>query len=342
MSSSVTTGVSSGRVVYLDYLRVLATFGVILIHVCAKGYVTGLGTYEWYLNVIGDSLVRWSVPLFFMISGALFLNPDKEVTLQSIFRKYIPRLAVAYVFWWVFYSAFCITGDWIRSGEFVSKWLYPYVHLWFLPMLMGVYLLIPLLRKIASDENLMHYSLMLWVLYIFGSFVFEDEFAQITNLFKLTPIIGYAGFFLLGRYLSIINFDSKHRIAFYIFGVLGAYIGVEGNILLSIREGVIDDLFLEYLSPHVVLMSMAVFVFVKGHAEKWQDNVGRLIDHVRDDLFGVYLIHAVWLIIINQDFVRDICNQIVTLPVITVLIFFLSLYSTKLIKLIPVLRNVVR
>ncbi|MBO4723747.1 MAG: acyltransferase family protein [Bacteroidaceae bacterium] len=330
---------SSRRIVYLDYLRVIATFGVILIHVCAKGYVIDMGSYNWYLNVIGDSLARWAVPVFFMISGTLFLDPGKEVTIRSILRKYIPRLALAYVFWWVFYSAFCITGDWLRSGVFVSRWLQPYVHLWFLPMLMGVYLLIPLLRKIASDDKLLRYSLIIWIIYIFGSFVFEDEFQQITELFRLTPLIGYAGFFLLGRYLSLASFDYGHRFSIYVLGIVGALIGVGGNLILSLKNVVVSCLFLEYLSPHVILMSMAVFVFVKEHADRWSRH---LTDYVKDDLFGVYLIHAMWLIVINQDIVRDFCNQIITLPLITVMIFILSLYCTKLIRLIPVLRNVVR
>ena len=339
MINNVTSGNGSGRVLYLDYLRVIATIAVIFIHVFSKGYVIGLGSYNWYLNVIGDSLVRWAVPAFFMISGALFLNPEKDVTLKDILRKYIPRIAVAYVFWWVFYSAFFITGDWFRSGEFVSKWLKPHVHLWFLPMLIGVYLLIPLLRKIAADEKILRYSLILWTICIFGSFVFEDVFTQITDLFKLAPLIGYAGFFLLGRYLSITSFDRRQRVVIYIVGIIGALIGVGGNLIVSLQKGVVDYMFLNYLSPHVLLMAMAVFVFVKEHADKWSK---RFTEYVRNDLFGIYLVHFIWLSIINQEVVRDMCNQIVTLPVITVLIFVLSLYTTKLIRLIPVLRNVVR
>lgn len=342
MKGTVITNTSPGRVVYLDFLRFFATLGVIFIHVCAEGYWNNLGSYNWYVNVTGGSLVRWSVPVFFMISGALFLNPDKDVTLSNILKKYIPRLALAYIFWWFFYSAFCITGDWVLSGEINYKWLKPQTHLWFLPMMMTVYLLIPLLRLITTDEKILRYSLILWAIYIFGSFVSVIEFKQITNLFKLNPVIGYAGYFLSGYYLSRISLDRKHRHIIYLLGLCGAVIGVAGNLMISMCKGEVDDMFLEYLSPHVFLMSIAIFVFVRYNAVRWYDKTGRLMNYVQNDLFGIYLIHIFWLIFINKDYARDMCNQVITLPLITISVFILSLYTTKFIRLIPILCKVVR
>ena len=95
------------RKFYLDFLRLVATLGVIFLHVSAKEYHMYFLTYDWYLSVIGDSMVRWSVPLFVMISGALFLNPDKNITYKDILKKYIPRLLIAYVGWSLIYTILC-------------------------------------------------------------------------------------------------------------------------------------------------------------------------------------------------------------------------------------------
>ena len=84
--------VSNQRIIYLDLLRVLATIGVIVIHVCGRGFYGSLFTSSWYYAVFYHSLVRWCVPVFFMISGALFLNPKKTVTYKEILLKYIPLL----------------------------------------------------------------------------------------------------------------------------------------------------------------------------------------------------------------------------------------------------------
>ena len=342
MSNTEISNNTSGRVIYLDYLRILATLGVIFIHVFSKGFWIGIRSYNWYLNVIGGSLVRWSVPIFVMISGALFLKPEKDVNLHVILKKYIPRLALAYLFWWAFYTVFCISADWFSTSEINLKWLKPQTHLWFLPMLMSVYLLIPILRKIAADEQLLRYSLILWIIYVFGSFVCFKEFPQITNLLKMNSVIGYAGFFLCGYYLSKISFDRKQKTWIYVIGVFGALTGVTGSLAVSFYKGESDDLFLTYLSPHVMMMAIALFVYVKEKGDKWYSKTGQLVNYVRDDLFGIYLVHILWLIILNQLSVRDMCNQIITLPLMTILIFILSLYTTKLLRQIPILRNVVR
>lgn len=65
------------HLVNYDYLRVLATFAVILLHVAASKWnyadVNGL---EWQTYNFYDSIVRWAVPFFVMISGSLFLPRD--------------------------------------------------------------------------------------------------------------------------------------------------------------------------------------------------------------------------------------------------------------------------
>ena len=72
------------RKVYCDYLRLVATFAVVFIHVAASNWsnvdVNGM---QWQVFNIYDSLVRWGVPIFVMISGALFLNRD--VPIQNIY-----------------------------------------------------------------------------------------------------------------------------------------------------------------------------------------------------------------------------------------------------------------
>ena len=330
------------RVVYLDYLRLLATFGVILIHVFWKGFWTEPGSFVWYLNVTGDSLVRWAVPVFVMISGALFLNPDKEVTLHDILHKYIPRLALAYIIWWAVYSVVGMAGSWVASGHIDTKWLMPRSHLWFLPMMMCVYLLIPFTKMIAQDEKLLRYALIIWAVYITGSFVFFAEFEQITALFRLNMVLGYAGFFLLGRYLSVTSFDGKQQTLIYLLGLLGAAVGVGGNIGMSLFNGISIGLFLEYLSPHVILMSAAVFVFVKARADEWSQKTGHLVEYVRADLFGIYLVHVLWLMVLNQDWLRGSYLQILTLPVIAAAVFILSLYTTKILRKLPLIQKTVR
>ncbi len=88
------------RIIYADILRIIATFAVIVIHVSAsKWYHSPIREFNWQIYNLYDSLVRWSVPIFVMLSGMLFLNPEKEITTGEIFRKYIFRILLAIIFW---------------------------------------------------------------------------------------------------------------------------------------------------------------------------------------------------------------------------------------------------
>ncbi len=71
------TGVTQNRTIYFDYLRVFATAAVILLHVAAFNWLsTDVNGYDWKVFNFYDSIVRWGVPVFVMISGALFLGRD--------------------------------------------------------------------------------------------------------------------------------------------------------------------------------------------------------------------------------------------------------------------------
>lgn len=330
------------RIAYLDILRLLATFAVIFIHITADGLPFSFMQYNWYVAVVGGSLVRWAVPVFVMISGALYLNPHKEITTGLVLKKKIPRLLLAYVAWWLIY-ALAIVTVWclIKKEPFQTEWIAPHYHLWFLPMLAGVFLLIPLLRPIAANEKLLRYALVIWLCYLACSFAFVKEIKQITPLFAMNTIVGYAGYFLLGYFLSTLETSKRQRIVIYILGILGALVTIGGSIGLSAYTGAFNEKFYAFLSLHVAMMSMALFVFVKDKALHVGHRTQRLLEIVRYDLFGVYLTHDLWLMVLNKDVVRDLTNHALTLPLICLVTFVLSLYTTKLIRKIPFLKHIV-
>ena len=133
MKGTVISNTSPGRVVYIDFLRFFATLGVIFIHVCAEGYWNNLGSYNWYVNLTGGSLVRWSVPVFFMISGYfLFSKLDNREKIKQYSIKVIRLYAVYTLIYLPFIKAELSS----RSDQlvFLRKLLLfrSFVHLWYL------------------------------------------------------------------------------------------------------------------------------------------------------------------------------------------------------------------
>lgn len=79
------------RIVYLDVLRTVATLAVILLHLSATGYKAApQGSAAQVICWCYNFLSRFAVPVFVMISGAIFLNPNRAVTLEKLLKGILP------------------------------------------------------------------------------------------------------------------------------------------------------------------------------------------------------------------------------------------------------------
>ena len=332
---------SGQRVFYYDVLRTLAIFAVIFQHVCASDFFFFSFSSDWYFTTFGHSIVRWDVPMFVMISGALFLNPERDFPYRSLFGKYIPRLLIAYLFWkTAYYFIFDFRGSFSLDKFFLSHF-----HLWFLPMLMGIYMLVPILRKIVRDRMLEQYVLLLWLFCLVFNFLKFSTFFQkmrwVYPLFSMNSVWIFSGYFLLGHYLSHYRFRKRVKKWLYLFGWIGLLGTVAGTFALSIFEREANHLFYDNSSILTVAVSAAIFVWIRERDSKFGSVVRKVVEYVRKDLFGIYLTHVLWLAVINVPSVRHLCSEMVTLPVISVVVFVLSLFTTKFIRCIPLLRKVV-
>lgn len=87
------------RITYINSLRLLATLSVVFLHTSAglldTRDITNSDDTFW-LSCYKYSM-QFSVPLFVMISGALFLNPAKEAGFSLLMRKYVKRIALALI-----------------------------------------------------------------------------------------------------------------------------------------------------------------------------------------------------------------------------------------------------
>ena len=86
------------REAFLDRLRVLATCAVVLLHT-VTGVMdnTDMGLYpaEKKVFLVVMDLVCWCVPIFLVISGYLFLNPERKLSMGKMIVKYCRRIVLA-------------------------------------------------------------------------------------------------------------------------------------------------------------------------------------------------------------------------------------------------------
>ena len=111
----------------------------------------------WTVNVYG-AIGHLGVPLFVLLSGALLLDSSKaDEPLGVFFKKRFRRIGLPVIFWSIAYFAwdFYVHGkplsvDNIVQGVFSGA----YVHLWFLYLLIGLYLITPVLRVLVKHLDM--------------------------------------------------------------------------------------------------------------------------------------------------------------------------------------------
>ena len=145
---------SGERVVFLDYLRCVACLMVMVVHACETFYFGDDGGLQFlsrgdmFWSTFVDSSVRASVPLFVMASSYLLFPLSKPT--GEFFRRRLARVLVPFAIWAAAYTVWW-HGDWRQL-----LFNFPMAvggHLWFVPMLLGLYLLMPLLSPWAEKAT---------------------------------------------------------------------------------------------------------------------------------------------------------------------------------------------
>ena len=72
------------KILYLEVLKILAGFAVVLIHIIGKSwYSVQINSINFNLLTIIDISIKWCVPIYFMISGAVFLNDERDISIKK-------------------------------------------------------------------------------------------------------------------------------------------------------------------------------------------------------------------------------------------------------------------
>ena len=329
------------RVPYFDFLRLLATVAVILLHISGSFYETTEHDMAFWFGVYCNAATRWAVPAFVMLSGALFLQPQRTLTLKTLYGKYILRLLIIFVTWCLLYELLFVPSlYWIKGvspGSIRVSFVYHYpIHLWFLPMLMGVYMIFPILRVIAKDEKVTVYFLLLWFLFSLLAY-FPGVVADTAAIFSVRLVMGFSGYALLGYWLSVTKLKIRKGWVLAFFFVSLALMWIISSLTSD------QDHFFECLAPNVIFFSFSVFLLARlmnGNIEKsviWS----KALTFVREDLLGIYLIHIFYIDLLNRPHFVGHLSAFAAIPLLTVAVFFLSLFTIKLVRLIPIVRYIV-
>ena len=342
---------TSSRILYFDYLRIAAVFCVILLHIQAVHIWGNIGTPVFFVYDFFNSITRWCVPVFVMISGALFLDPERDIQIGRLHKKNLLRIITAFAFWSLLYALVdYLEGMRLRDAVFnIARGHY---HLWYLLMLAGLYLVVPILRKVTESKKLTEYFLILWfvlilclktIIYLAGflSHSYSDLFSEISDKLNFCVAGGYSGYFVIGYYLNRYDISKRNRILIYLMGLAGLiatfllpllYYNLKGNPTINFNEN---------LTVNIFFLSVAVFVFFKYNIKNLRTNI--IVSTLSECSFGIYLVHLLILEFFERHLGFDSGSfwPGASIPVLAISVFLISFIITFILRKIPFLNKYV-
>lgn len=306
---------------WIDWIRCFGALAIVLLHVIVAYFNTeaALSSYTalyFVETAVSIPLFRWAVPVFFMVSGTLLLNPEKEIGIKDA-AKYMWRIVVLLLTFGYF---FCLLETIFNFGGLISlgdpDLLIKIVstafinlihakswdHLWYLYAMLLLYVLMVPLRALRkklyskSDsapvlEFLMIFALALLVcgvrsLYMANILLTDDLWGSplFMAIYQLFPLV----YFWFGRWLY------EHGRLNLISVVVGlASVVICTSIFAFAREFVSLRIMLPQYG--VILPYSALIYLLFRHFATRSIAFSPTLRRIADASLGIYILHPLFM-----------------------------------------------
>ena len=344
---------TNSREISFDIIKIIATFLVLFYHleIIDMGYVQG-EYYRASINYIITGVCAMSVPLFFMVHGALLLR--KKYSIKVIMGRMIKLLTLLVIWSVIIFSStqgILVSGYYVSFFKLIVSGSDYTTHLWFLRTMLILTLLLPILYKVYTYKYKIllqgiiiilllcpfTYNLIILFANRFGWEYFSKY--SITGVFTMYSVL----YFLVGK----IMYDSFKRnkvngvLNKYVLPLLATITGWTFIIYESVTwTNLIGDLHDNVNScfPTMGALLLAVGVFrLILNINISNKRLVNIIKTISDNILGVYLLHYPITILVEEYLDSEVPLMISL--IIAILIFISIILVTMLIRKIPHVRK---
>ena len=342
---------------YLEVLRCVALLLVVSIHVVAipiQNWTINPGTWYSAYSLI-YTVGNFGVPLFLMISGSLLLNPERDISLEKIYKKMIPRILIPLLF---FGYCFALLEIFFNTRTFDASMFVESVlrvlnknswgHLWYLYLLTGIYLILPVLRVLLDKVTDKQLEYLMGVLCFLGFIIptINVIFGTTISLEQPKPLC-HITFFIMGYVISRYYTSKKFKNYLYlsgmislatllVFGMFAGKINYECYTMLARYDGIF-----------VFAVASMIFLLFTDKKDVIEKSVrgfgGEYIMSLADCSFGIYLIHPVIMNVMYKvlGWQPIMFNPVLSIPLFCVAFIVPCHLVVWIMKKIPVVRRLV-
>ena len=348
----------------------MSCIGIVFLHtftMCGMAFSYELtGNKRFIVNLV-PYLMMWAVPCFVMVTGALLLDRNRNISYKRVFKRYIPRVLGALV---ICGFLFRLLDVWMNkeqfSGKVFSEAIYKiytgtvWAHLWYLYLMVCLYLLMPFFHKIANGSSRAELSILIGIYIIFISLIpIINDITGINSGFYIVTNSIFPCYLFIGHMIV----SGKWKISKPI-NMLLAILSLVAIVVISYKAigdtaDMASDKLTNYLGSYsffpVILLSTGIFGLICGTkngetegAKKPEESrrapglPGKLMLIIDDCSFGIYLVHLIFLRYIYKctDFTPLGKGGIISVVGIAVLTFILSFILVWLLKRIKPVNKV--
>ncbi len=321
---------SRSNIVWIDNARAISSILVIATHM--------LGPWVYQINQFGNvnrffiltffTISKLCTPTFLMISGALLIQKDYSDLTQH--KRRVKRLFSSFVLWSLLYLIFYTFLN-IYKGEHYTLKSYALFlkesalqgsayHLWFMYLIIGIYLSMPLLsilcKKISKNQLIIFF--VIWgITLITNLFV---EFNSIGDF--ISSCIGYLGYLFVGSLINKNKLNEKIRIRYASIIFL---VGVVSTLYLAYHQfsetQAVSAKTFHRLNVNIAFVTIGFFMMIKSYMYK-----NEFIKSISKHSLGIYYIHLFLIMIVNKIWILNVSDFILFKLVISSVIILLTSY----------------
>ncbi len=349
------------RVAYADLIRLIAILMVVLIHTASPIFNTvPVTSGDFAVSVLLDGIAHAGVPLFVMVSGVFLLDEKRAMSVRRAICHYALPLVGLYFFWSILYAAAnkvaipallfenaAISGGMARQfGVAVLEGAY---HMWYLPMMAGLYLITPLLRTFVRQDSRHLVRWFLLIVFVLR-FVLPTgirlvaevtglDFSAAYNSFELLAGWEYPAYYVAGWYVAKTRPEKPARRTVYAAGVLALamMLGITGWASASHGEAVKE--LMEQKSLFCCVYAVALFALIAWEGQSLRPS--NLLARLSGLSFGVYIVH-VEIQQLYKQFIPYSGGALGYILLQWVVVTVVSFVATWVLSKIPLLKRSVR
>ena len=326
------------RIKYIDLLKFLAIFGIIAFHIFNIWPNAEILNFD-IINF--KEIVRYGVPIFLMVSGALLLN--RNIELKEFMKKRLIRIALPLIFYLII-------------AYVLNIYKAPLGTYWYCWMVICVYLAIPIINIFIKNAKMKEIEYFL-ILFAIATLIYQIAlYFNIKHCLDLNFFIGPVSFLILGYYLSKKEFNTTPNkmiiislISFIIITILKMKVGDYFNFNTGNLVSYLNINFLQILQASTIFLMIrylyeakeSIFSKVKNLLEV--NIINKFILSISRASYGMYLFHM----LIYRGFLEDYLGTLpltgtqvcITILVTSIALFIVSWLGVLILGQIPYIKK---